>query len=129
MAEHNEEIMAFVRKEMDKNPGIPTKELYARAQAAVKAAKDLTMRQFHARYPLQIKRQESLAAGGGRSRRRGARRGRRSAAATAAARAAVRTALLKFATDLSAADERKDLVQLMARIDDYVDNILKAAKA
>ena len=39
----------------------------------------------------------------------------------------MRAALFKFATDLSAAEERKDLVRVLAQVDDYVDDVLKAA--
>lgn len=131
MAQSDDKLMAFVQAEMQKDPDISTKDLYEKAKASMSAARELTIREFHARYPLQVKRKASLAAGGGKRRRGrgGVRKGRAGSAAGTAARDAVRAALLKFASDLSAAEERKDLVKVLARVDDYVDDLLKAAGA
>lgn len=140
MANTDAELMAFVEAEMAKNPDIATKELFEKAKEEMEAAGELTIRQFHARYPLQVKRRQSLAAGGAKSgggrrskkpRSKGIGRGRgrrRSTAAKASGnRDEVRTVLLKFASDLSAAEERKDLVGVLAQMDKYVDDVLKAA--
>ncbi len=129
MAQADDQLMQFVEAEMKKDPDISSKALFEMAKEAIPSSRDLTIREFHARYPLQVKRKASLAAGGGRRRRRKTRstaprpRGDRSTAR----RDAVRAALLKFATDLSAAEERKDLVRVLAQVDDYVDEVLKAA--
>lgn len=129
MAQSDEKLMAFVQEEMDKDPDISSKDLFEKAKAAVESAGELSLREFHARYPLQVKRKASLAAGGGRRRKRRSRSQgrRRTGQAEAATREAVRATLLKFATDLSAAEARKDLVKVLARVDDYVDEVLKAA--
>jgi len=120
--------MTFVEEEMKKDPGISTSDLFEKAKAAMAAARDLTVREFHARYPLQVKRRASLAAGGGKRRRRApARRSRKASKPAPVARDAVRAAMLKFAMDLSAAEARKDLVKVLARVDEYVDEVLKAA--
>lgn len=131
MAQSDEKLMAFVQTEMDKHPDISSKDLFEKAKASIAAARELTIREFHARYPLQVKRKASLAAGAGKRRRKrsGSRKARAAAAGGAGARDAVRAALLKFASDLSAAEERKDLVKVLARVDDYVDDLLKAAGA
>ena len=130
MAESSDKLMAFVEAEMKKVPDISSKDLFEKAKAAVPAARDLTVRQFHARYPLQVKRKASLAAQKNRPRRRKVVRRPRSPASSPSSngqREAVRTALLKFATDLSAAEQRKDLVKVLANVDTYVDQVLKAA--
>ena len=127
MADTNPEIMSFVEAEMKKDPEISSSDLFEKAKGAVVAARDLTIRQFHARYPLQVKRKASLSAGGTRRRRRKKAPGPRKRGGAAANRDAVRGALLQFASDLSAAEERKDLVKVLARVDDYVDEVLKAA--
>jgi hypothetical protein len=44
-------------------------------------------------------------------------------------RDAVRQALLRFATELSGAEQRSDLVRVLAGVDGYVDEIVKAAAA
>lgn len=132
MAEVNAELMTFVEGQLAKDPSASSKELFERAKASYPAARELNIREFHARYPLQVKRKASLAAGGGKKRRkRGAgKRGRRaSSGATHANRDAVRTALLKFASDLSAAEDRKDLVGVLAQVDTYVDDVLRAANS
>jgi len=130
VAQSDEKLMAFVRSEMEKNPEISTTDLFEKAKASVAAAKELTMRQFHARYPLQVKRQASLAAGGGKRRRRRAarRKGKDAAKAGNAARDAVRGALLKFASDLTAAEERKDLVHVVVHPGQDLHQVLKAAR-
>jgi hypothetical protein len=44
--------------------------------------------------------------------------------------APVRQVFLDFATDLAAAEDRKDLVKVLAAVDGYVDEVLKSlAKA
>ena len=128
MADVDPQLMSFVEEEMKQSPSISSKELFEKAKSVIASARDLTIREFHARYPLQVKRKASLAAGGGKRRRRTKRTGRRAAGKTAPAnRDAVRTALLKFASDLTAAEERKDLVKVLAQVDQYVDEVLKAA--
>lgn len=128
MAQSDQQLMTFVEEEMKKDPGISTSDLFEKAKAAMAAARDLTVREFHARYPLQVKRRASLAAGGGKRRRRApARRSRKASKPAPLARDAVRAAMLKFAMDLSAAEARKDLVKVLARVDEYVDEVLKAA--
>jgi len=121
MADVDPKLMAFVEAELKKTPDVSTNELFEKAKKKHPTAKELSVRQFHARYPLQVKRRMSLAKGGGRRKPR--RRTRR-----AARREAVRDALLRFASDLSAAEERKDLVKLLAEVDKYVDDVLEASK-
>lgn len=129
MADVNADIMAFVENEMAATPDIASKDLFEKAKAAIPAANELNIRQFHARYPLQVKRKASLADGGTRRRRRrtGARKRRGRKAVAGSQRDAVRNALLKFATDLSSAEDRGEVVKVLARVDTYVDNILEAA--
>lgn len=126
MAKNAEKVMQFVEKELDKNPDAATTDLYEKAKKVDAGVADLTLRQFNARFPLQVKRKKSAAAPARPKRARAkprpqARRG------AAARREAVRTALLKFASDLSAAEERKDLVRVMSQVDGYVDQVMKAA--
>ncbi len=78
MAEQNEQVMAMVRRELERRPDVDLRELYARAQEIDPAIGDLDIRQFNARYPLQVKR----ARRGSSARQEGAReqratRGRR----------------------------------------------------
>lgn len=142
-AKTSEKVMTFVESELEKNPDISVTDLQAKASEVDPAIADLTARQFNARYPLQVKRRkarksEGTAAKASRrspkAKKSGTRsgRGRRARKAKAAAsvpgdaRAAVRGVVLRFASDLASAEERKELVDVLARVDGYVDEILKA---
>lgn len=149
MAKTDERVMDLVEKEIRKDPGVSSSDLFEKAKKVVSSLGELTLRQFHARYPLQIKRRMAMAEGGGK-RTSGKRRGRRSGARKAPAAAKggrasrgrtansdapstgdrdqVRSVLLKFAADLSAAEARKDLVKVLAGVDRYVDDVMKAAR-
>lgn len=124
MAEVDEKLMSFVETALQKSPDRSTNDLFEEAKKKFPSAKKLSVRQFHARYPLQVKRRMSLAKGGGT--KKAARPRRR--APKPARRDAVRDALLRFATELSAAQERQDVVKVLANVDRYVDDVLEAAK-
>lgn len=123
MAKTDEKVMKLVEEELTKNPDIAVTELFEKAKAASAEMKKLTLRQFNARFPLQVKRKRNRAAGGGTSRRRGRRKGRDDAQA----RDSVRSAFLSFAMAVTAAEEKKDLAKVLANVDRYVDDAIKAA--
>ncbi|HWV56895.1 MAG TPA: hypothetical protein VNZ57_05435 [Longimicrobiales bacterium] len=62
MAAEKDRVMEMVQAEMAKNPSITSEELYRRAQAIDASIANLKLRQFHARYPLQVKRLASRKA-------------------------------------------------------------------
>jgi hypothetical protein len=127
MAGSDERIMALVEKELAANPRAGSRELFDKARAAVPSAADLNIRQFHARYPLQVKRRQSLKESA-RSRRRSRTASRRQvSSAGRTSRDQVRAIFLRFAEDLSGADQRSDLVRVLASVDQYVDEAVKAA--
>lgn len=122
----------MVEDELKKNPGATVDELYAKAKSAVSSIGKLTKRQFNARYPLQVKRRTSSSSGGGRKRAkkskpRASRASGRKAVAPAGNREAVRDVFLRFASDLAAAEARKDLVKVLAAVDKYVDSAMEAS--
>jgi hypothetical protein len=130
MAEINEKVMEFVKETLDKSPKINLDELFERAKELSDDVAELSKRQFNARYPLQVKRrlaQATRGKGSGRKTTAAARRRSRGVAAAKAeaARAATRQVLLRFAADLAGAEERKDLVKVLAGVDRYVDEVLK----
>ena len=144
MAERNEKVYERVRAEMEKNPGLGSRELYEMAQQADKTIGQETLQQFHARYVLPVKREQAARAGGGKGRKgrrgrkaktsgsattRGAvkRGGARKKAAAAGDRDQVRAVLLRFAQDFSGAETKSQIVKVMSRIDDYVDQITGSA--
>lgn len=132
MAEVDEQVMSFVEKVLDEEPDIRLEDLFERAKAHNATVGDLSKRQFNARYPLQVKRRRSQAMrsqGSGR-KKRGASRTRargRSAERARGSREAVRQVFLQFATDITGAEERKELVRVLANVDRYVDRALKGA--
>ncbi len=125
MAKNEEKVMQFVEKSLADTPDITTSELYEAAKKVDSGVEQLSLRQFNARFPLQVKRRQSRAKPGRkrlRTRRRTAREisGRQ--------RDEVRNIFLQFASDLSAAEERKELVKVIAQVDRYVDGAIKATK-
>lgn len=141
MADTDPKVMAYVEKALAKDPDISGQALYDGAKKVSAAVGRMNRRQFHARYPLQIKRRNAGGTRRAAGRRKTARGGttgrgkpatrrkvvRRIAGNSAAAqspRDAVRSAFMLFASDLAAADERKDVVRVLARVDDYVDDVL-----
>ena len=116
MADVNDKVMAFVRDELLRNPGVKTDELLTKAKKLDKSVGGLSVRQFHARYPLQIKRK--LAAQ--RPRRRRPRR-------KDIDRAAIKAELLAFARAVMAAEGGAGVVDVIGSIEKNVDRILAAA--
>lgn len=117
-----DKVMELVERRLAKQPDLETSELYEEAKKVDPAVGDLTLRQFHARYPLQVKRRQAAARGGGRRRSRARSRRRQ----PALDRSAVRQSLLRFAQDISAAEDKADVIDVLANIDRYVDEIAGA---
>lgn len=128
MGKTEEKVMAVVEEELRKNPGATVDELYAKAREASSGVGKLTRRQFNARYPLQVKRRLQGRGGrkGGRRRGRPPRARREATPAVGNNRDAIRDAFHRFASDLAAAEARKDLVKVLANVDKYVDLVVKA---
>lgn len=158
MADTNEKVLALVEAELKKNPDASTQELQDAAKKKYPEAGELTKRQFNARYALQIKRRKpgtgdkpkaakkSAASRAGAAVKKAATRTRSAArrtrkpatpapaaapatAASAPDRDAIRGQFLRFATEITAAGERKDLVRVLASVDKYVDAVVKASGA
>lgn len=128
MAEVKEKVMDMVRKELEKNPDAENKELYEKATEVDGSIADLTLRQFHARYPLQVKRQKAQKSGGGtRKKKASSGRGGRSRKTAEVDRDKVRATLLQFAKDVSSAEgQASALIDVLDSVDDYVERVVKA---
>jgi hypothetical protein len=61
MAKNEERVMQFVEAELERNPETGTSELFEKAKKVDAGLQKLSLRQFNARYPLQVKRKKSLA--------------------------------------------------------------------
>lgn len=167
MADTDARIMDMVQKELAKDRSAATSDLYEKARKIDPAIGDLTARQFHAKYPLQVKR--AMKGGGRRSTKKAAagkraagkrtgakrgrppkkaaktasaaspapattgkrgRRGRRAAGAMSAGNGAsgdVRGLLLQFAREVAQADDKAQMVDVLADIDRWVDRMVAAA--
>jgi hypothetical protein len=166
MAKINEAVMEMVQSELQNDPDTSSTDLYDKARKMNRAIGRLSLRQFHARYPLQVKRLSAMRkrkrsakqASPGRKpagRRTGAKKTRTSAAKTdtgaprkrgrrratsrpevpargesqdrsSGARSNVQEVLLQFAGVVATAD-KADMVQLMLRMDNWVDRVMEAA--
>ncbi len=129
MAQTDDKVMRLVQSELEKNPDATVDELYEKAEKEDPSVGKLTRRQFNARYPLQVKRRMKGAKGGRKKGRTAPRatRGRRTRGGDGAGRESVRRIFLRFASDLAGAEDRKDVVEVVAGVDRYVDEALKAA--
>ncbi len=145
LAERNEDVMNMVRSELEKDPKAGLESLYARAKAIDSSVSQLSLRQFHARYPLQVKRGKAKAEGRNPRRQAQKKRTSRKAAGSEAAatprprrrsggdegqgadREKLRTLFLEFATEFAAAESRTDIVRVISSVDSYVDRVSKLA--
>lgn len=132
-ATKNEDVMAMVRDELKKNRDVATDALFEKAKKMDSSLEELSLRQFHARYPLQVKRQMSSKKkkrNKSKSRKKRSsrkKRGRSSGDGTGeAGREAIRDGLLTFAKDVAGADNRADLISVLTSVDDYVDDVVTA---
>ncbi len=116
MAKTGTGILDLVREELRRNPNATTAELFEKAKKVDRGVAKLSIRQFHARYPLQVKRQLAML----RPKRRRRSRGR------AANRPAIKAELLAFAKALLEADS-VGIVDMLGRADAYADRLLAAA--
>jgi hypothetical protein len=131
MASPADKVMTFVERQLKKDPKISSKSLFERAKKMDSTVARLSLRQFHAKYPLQVKRR--LA-----PKKRGKKRAPKKTAAAPRARraparrpsrneAAIRRVLLRFAKDVSAAKGKTETIEILANVDRYVADIVKAA--
>lgn len=133
MAERNPQVMEMVAKELEKDPEARADALFEKAREIDPSIGDLSLRQFHARYPLPLKRKRS--AGKGRKRRARTRgkaaapqvRKSTPARPKGAPRDEVRRVFLEFASDLARAESRASIVDVLAKVDEYVDRAIERA--
>ena len=139
--------MEFVVRTLEADPGISNADLFAAAREIDASVADLTARQFHAKYPLQVKARlardaaakseappEPEAPPAVEMAVEDAPPVEEVAAAEAGPAgtgdpAAVRRLLLDLAKELANAESQADTIEVMARLDDYVAEIMKAAQS
>ena len=128
-------VMEYVERMLEVNPGITNADLFAGAREIDPSVGQLTGRQFHARYPLQVKAR--LARAAAPEAKAPPEPEVPTAEETAAADAppvkagdpvAVRRLLLDLAKELASAESKAEVIEVMARLDEYVAEIMKAAR-
>jgi hypothetical protein len=122
MADVDPTVMSAVEAAIHENPSATVDELFALAKELNPATAELSKRQFHAQYPLQVKRRMQPP----RRRRRKLNKNIERMMHDGTVREAVRAAFLSFASDLAAAEDRKDVVHVVASVDRYVEEVLEA---
>ena len=132
MADANPKVMEMIEAELKKNADISNAELLEKARKIDKGVEKLSARQFNAKYPLQVKRalnppkrrssrkRKSTSSSKGRSTGRSRTAGDDS-------RDRVRAVLLELAKDVANAENKGDVVEVVAGIDRYIDRVVKAA--
>lgn len=129
MAERNEQVMDLVTREIERDPNISVDALFEQARAIDPAIGELSLRQFHARYPLPVKRRRSQGKRArkppkGRAPARSAASKKASKPAGGTPRDELRRIFLDFAGDLARAESRASIVEVLARVDEYVDRAM-----
>lgn len=141
MASATDKVMEYVERELAKNPDVSNETLLEGAKKIDKSVTQLTPRQFHAKYPLQVKRRAgkprakkkttakaSRRGGASRSRRATKRKSASAAPTSSAGEDRVRNVMMKFAKDLSSADSQVETIEVLSNMDRYVSDIMKAAR-
>lgn len=136
MANTDDKVMAAVEAALKKNPKASVDDLFQMAKGVSSGVAKLSKRQFHATYPLQVKRRAGAKKGRKPRRKKAAPVTRRKKAAPPVtrrkagretpARESVRDVLLRFASEVAGAEARQDVVKVVAGVDRYVDAVLKA---
>ena len=128
-------VMEFVERTLEANPGIANADLFAGAREIDPSVAVLSARQFHAKYPLQVKARlarDAAAKPEAPPQPEVPPPAEEAAAADAPPRTgapvAVRSLLLDLAKELANAESQADTIDVMARLDDYVAGIMKAVQ-
>ncbi len=129
-------VMEFVARTLEADPGISNADLFAGAREIDPSVADLSARQFHAKYPLQVKARlaRDAAADPEAPPEPDAPPAEETAGADAPSTgtgdpAAVRRLLLDLAKEIANAESQAETIGVMARLDDYVAEIMKAAQS
>ncbi len=128
-------VMEYVERMLEANPGIANAELFAGAREIDPSVAALSARQFHAKYPLQVKARLAKAAAPEPKtppEPEAAMAGEPTAPDESPAGEgdplAVRRLLLDLAKELANAESKAEVIEVMARLDDYVAEIMEAAR-
>ncbi|MYE44622.1 MAG: hypothetical protein F4X79_11420 [Acidobacteria bacterium] len=128
-------VMEYVERTLEANPGIANADLFAGAREIDPSVGQLTGRQFHAKYPLQVKARLARAAAPEPKKppepevpKAQETPDENVPQQQAGDPLAVRRLLLDLAKELANAESKAEVIEVMARLDDYVAEIMEAAR-
>ena len=128
-------VMEFVERTLEVDPDVSNADLFAGAREIDPTVAGLSARQFHAKYPLQVKAR--LARAAAPEPETPPEPEVPTAEETAAPKApsaeagdpvAVRRLLFDLAMELARAESQAETIEVMARLDDYVAEIMEASR-
>ncbi|MDE2762487.1 MAG: hypothetical protein OXK74_06830 [Gemmatimonadota bacterium] len=137
--------MEYVERTLEANPGIANAELFAGAREIDPSVAALSARQFHAKYPLQVKArlaraaapepktppepEEAMSEEPTATDVSSAGEGDTATSPTGEGDPlAVRRLLLDLAKELARAESKAEVIEVIAGLDDYVAEIMEAAR-
>lgn len=125
-----DKVMKYVEGQLAKDPAVSNQTLYAGAKKLDRGVGKLSIRQFHAKYPLQVKRRKNRRRKRvGTATRRKTGGGGRSGVKVDAQTQRVRKILIDFARELSGAESQVETIEVLAKLDRYAADILKATRS
>lgn len=115
--DRNEDVMEMVEEKLREDPEASNEELRRKAEKIDSDIAELSARQFNAWYPLQVKRQLKT----------GRKRGAEPEFEEKRLRSVAQETLLDFASAVAGAEDRAEMIDVLARVDEYVDRVLEAS--
>lgn len=120
MTTKRDEVLDMVRRQLHRANPPSTEALYGRAARIDNSLRELSLRQFNARYPLQVRREMARA-------EKTNRQPTESSDTNDFNRDGIRQVLLDFARTVSDATDAQLIDLLTDGVEDYIDRILHLA--
>lgn len=120
MADPREEIVEMIRRQLERSNPPDTEALYGRAARIDGSVRDLSLRQFNAKYVLPVKRKSK-----GDSEKDPAGSQPKKPEPDQEARARAREVFVQLAREVAAAD-RAGLIEVLEGLDGYADRVVAA---
>lgn len=117
-----ERVFQMIEEALEENPDVSNEVLQERAAEIDPSIEDLSARSFHARYPLQVKRQMSSGQAQEEEEPK-----EETTVERDEFREELRETLLAFAKAVAGADDRGEVIDVLTDIDEYVDRVMEKA--
>jgi len=127
--EAEQQILEMVEEQLDRPNPPDTKVLYRRAMHFIdRDVRHLSLQQFNAKFPLQVKRRKARERTEGpvhRTREESDGDGTAPGDGSFGRREAVRQTLLDFAKAVTGAEDRGAVIDVLTGVDEYVDRVVE----